>query len=280
MKIAGVTCRESAVMMKKAGFDGVDLSMCHDQETPAKIQESQWMDKILTEAEALKAAGLEVAQCHLPYYPGHLPLPGDGSYQDFEAFMLPGYIRSMEACEAVGCPVAVLHPFFDLNSADATRDGNLRTMEKLLPYMEKHHVKLALENIYGLNYADSHVARAEEIMTLIEKAGSELVGACIDTGHANIFRLDVSEMARIYGKRLIALHVNGNAGQDEHVIPYSMSGWCEKIDYRAFSRTLREIGYTGYYNLEISSGNLPAAAAQPFLNYAGAVARGLADLAE
>ena len=117
-------------------------------------------------------------------------------------------------------------------------------------------------------------------MAIIEAAGSEYVGACIDTGHANVFRLDISQMVRVFGKKLVALHVNGNAGKDEHVIPYSMSGWCEKMDYRAFSAALKEVGYKGFYNLEIASGDLPEGVARPFLNYAAAVARALADLAE
>ena len=171
--------------------------------------------------------------------------------------------------------MAVLHPFFDEKSAEITLEGNLRMTEKMLPLLEKHHVKLALENVYGLNYADSHVARAEDIMPIIEKIDHPLVGACIDTGHANIFRLDISEMARIYGKKLFALHVNGNAGKDEHIIPYTSSGWCEKMDYHAFTRTLCEIGYDGYYNLEIASGDLGAEVALPFYIYAAAVARSL-----
>ena len=140
--------------------------------------------------------------------------------------------------------------------------------------------QLALENVYGTAYSDTHTSRAEDILPIIEAAGSELVGACIDTGHANIFGLDIAQMARVYGKKLFALHVNGNAGKDEHVIPYTMSGWCEKMDYYAFSAALKEIGFTGYYNLEIACGDLPEGVAQPFLNYAAAVARALADLAE
>lgn len=85
------------------------------------------------------------------------------------------------------------------------------------------------------------------------------------------------ESARMYGARLFALHVNGNAGDDEHAIPYTL-GWCENMDFYDFSAALKEIGYKGYYNLEINPGNLPASTAQPYLNLAGSVARPLADL--
>ena len=279
-RIDRVSFRESARMMKRAGFDGVDFSLCRDQTEPEKQLSPEWMQDVRLRAEALKAEGLEIAQCHLPYIGNHIERPGDGGYGDYEAFVLPGLLRALEACGEIGCHVAVIHPYFDPMSRTATRSGNLRLIEKLMPGLEKYDVKLALENIWGTNYSDTGTSRAEDILPLIEAAGSERVGACIDTGHANVFSLDIAAMARIFGKKLFALHVNGNAGKDEHVIPYSMSGWCEKMDYYAFSAALKDIGYQGYYNLEISCGDLPAGVGQPFLNYAAAVARALADLAE
>lgn len=285
MDIAGVDCRRSAAMMKEAGFQGVDLSMCHNQMEPEKILSPEWMEKILGENAALRAEGLTLAQCHLPYYPGHLPLPGDGTIQGFSEFMLPGWRRSLQACGEIGCPIAVIHPFFDIGSAEATVEGNLRLIDALMPDLRANHVKLALENIFARDSnahknLNSFVSYPEDILRILEKTDPEYVGACIDTGHANIFRIHIGNMARLFGKRLFALHVNGNGGEDEHVIPYGLSAWCERLDFYDFSAALKEIGYQGYYNLEISSGGQPACTAQPFLNYAAAVARALADLAE
>ena len=87
-------------------------------------------------------------------------------------------------------------------------------------------------------------------------------------------------MARIYGKRLIALHINGNEGQDAHGIPYSIAGWTEHLDYYGLSEALKEIGYQGCYDMEIVPGPLPKGTAQAYLNFAAAVAKGLSDLAE
>jgi len=280
VRIDGVSFREAARMMKRAGFNGVDFSLCRDQTSPERQLSPAWMEDVRLRASSLKAEGLEIAQCHLPYIGNHIDRPGDGGYRDYEAFALPGLLRSLEACGEIGCHLAVIHPYFDAMSAAATKSGNLRLIEKLMPAMEKHGVRLALENIWGTNYTDTGTSRAEDIMPIIEATGSELVGACIDTGHANIFGLDIAAMARVYGSKLFALHVNGNAGKDEHVIPYTMSDWCEKMDYHAFSAALKEIGFKGYYNLEISCGSLPKGIAQPFLNYAAAVARALADMAE
>ena len=281
MSIAGVTMRESARMMKKADFDGVDFGMrARYQQLPAFL-EPEWMELVRSQNHDLRAEGLEVAQCHMPQYAGAPTPPGDGSAQAFEDFMMPFYIRSIAACGKIQCPVAVMHPFSDAKSAEITRDGNLSTIEKLLPHLKKHGVKLALENIYGYDngYIDGHVSRPEGIMAILNECDPDWVGACIDTGHANIFKENIGRMARMYGKRLFALHVNGNSGEDEHAIPYTL-GWCEGMDYHDFAAALKEIGYKGYYNLEIVPGNLPACVAQPYLDFAGSVARALADLAE
>jgi len=278
IRIAGVTPEASADMLVAAGFQGVDISMTFDMMDTAKVLSPEWRAQIHGRASAAKAAGLEIAQCHLPYYPNHIPFPGAGKYDDFEAFMLPHYERSIDICGEIGCKIGVTHPYSNPNDANDTFEGNLRLIEKLMPMLEKNGVKLALENVWARDYAWAHVSNADEILAVINASGSEIIGACIDTGHANIFKLDISEMARTYGSRLIALHVNGNAGKDEHIIPYSMSGWCELMDFRSFTQALKDINYSGFYNLELSTGALPAQTAQPYLNFAGAVARALADM--
>jgi sugar phosphate isomerase/epimerase len=280
VRIDGVTYPESARMMKQAGFDGIDFSLSRDQESPEKQLSAQWIEDVRLRADALKSAGLEIAQSHLPYVGSHIELPRGKGYDNYESFALPGLLRSLEACGEIGCHLAVMHPYFHPENRRATFEGNLRLIDRIMPSLEKYDVKLALENIWGMGYADVGVSRGEDILALIKAVGSERVGACIDTGHANIFRLDIAAMARLYGDKLFALHINGNAGQDEHVIPYSMSGWCERMDFYGFSAALKEIGFKGYYNLEIACGKLPKGVAQPFLNYAAAVARALADLAE
>lgn len=280
MRLDGVDAFESARMMKEAGFDGVDLAMCHEQLNPEFMMTEEWAKPLYEQYEAIKAAGLEIPQCHLPYYPGHLPLPGDGSYEAFEKFALGGLIHGIEIASKVGCPVAVLHPFLDVNDDKATFEGNIRLINALLPYLKKYNVKLALENVYahdGRKYYPSVTARAEDIMKILEQVDEEYVGACIDTGHANIFRLNIGKMARLYGKRLFALHVNSNAGEDEHIIPYMIPAWCERVNYDDFLAALKEVGYEGSMNLEIGTGKMPVGCAKYYLGLAGVVARAMAN---
>lgn len=276
----GMRPEESAQLLRDAGFDGIDLSLCVEPEEKEKLLTEEWRRGVREQTRAARAAGLEICQCHLPYYPGHYALPGSGSYEEFEDFMLPGYRASLELCGEVGCPIAVMHPFFVTGDPETTVEGNQRMIAKLAPLLEKTGVRLALENVYGVAYAPSHMTCGEELMRVLEKTDPALAGACIDTGHANIFKVHVGNMARVLGSRLIALHVNGNCGQDEHLIPYSSSGWCELMDFHDFSAALKEIGYAGSYNLEINPGDMPPAVISSYVRFAAAMARELSNEAE
>lgn len=281
MKTGLESWQQAAECVKSAGFDGVDLSMEWDVQQP--FDEAAWRSRILAQADAARAQGLEILQCHLPYWPGHIDLPGDGTYEAYEAELLPQYRLALALCCEFGCKTAVMHPFISLDSQKLTVEGNVRLLQKLLPDMERCGVRVALENVYASRegyYLRCAVSDADGLAEIVDRLASPLVGVCMDTGHANIFRLDAAAMARQLGSRLIALHVNGNAGKDEHVIPYTMSDWCECMDYHALSAALKAIGYPGSYNLEVAVGGSSPAVAAAYYRYAAAVARALADEAE
>jgi len=281
MRIAGVDAAAAGRMMVRAGFQGVDFSLNDQQMEPEKVQEPAWREKHIAMAAALKAEGLEIAQTHLPYYYAHIPHPGNGTYAEYEAFMLPSYLRAIEVTAEIGCKLTVMHPYYVAEDAARTRDGNRRLLEKLLPSLEKYDIRLALENIWAWGFQNANASYPEDLYAMATEADDPHIGLCIDTGHANLFRIDIAAMARLYGKKLYALHINGNGGkQDEHILPYTMGGYYEKLDYQGFSAALKEIGYRGYYNLELATGNMPACLAQPYYDFAAAIARSLAELAE
>ena len=279
MSMAHVDAKTSAEMMAKAGFNGVDFGMTEFQAEPEKQLAPEWRQKLVDRADMIKSAGLEIAQCHLPYYYAHLPRL---SMDDYEKLMLPGTLRALEVAGEIGCHMAVMHPYYYEDDANATYEANIRFVGKLLPLLEKFDIRLAIENVWAQGYINTNASYPKDIMHIVNVLADEKVGVCLDTGHANIFAIPIGDFVRVCGKKMFALHVNGNSGKaDSHTVPYSMSGWCENMDYLDMSAALKEVGYKGYYNLEIaSSPKLPASVAQPFYNYAAAVAKALSDLAE
>lgn len=226
--------------IKEMGFDGIDVSF----PTLDRLSDG-FEDDFLKKCQAIKAAGLRVCQTHLTYYPAHLPPLGD--YQAFESQILPHLLKEIELVALVGCPVAVIHLFFE-ESRENSRLGNLRLIEALLPALEKHGVVLAIENIYSIGCGEAHLTTAEDLMYYTDHFQSPYLGVCLDTGHAVSRNQDPLEMLARLGTRVKALHLHSNvSGRDLHLPPI-MTG---SLKWKKFYDTLVEIGYAGAFNMEI-----------------------------
>ena len=272
--------REAARILKELGFDGVDFSFCH-YDSKGDFLSEEILQEMRRSAAIIKEEGLSFCQSHLPYLPGHETLPG--GYQAYEALFLPKFIRSLEFCGEIGCHVAVIHLYFE-EDGNATFRGNVATIAKLMPYLEKYKITLAIENIYGGGdaYLDCHISRAEDIMKYIEYFRHPQLGICLDTGHSVCCKQDTLAMARTFGSHLAALHVNSSSGRDSHLIPGSLAKWIDYNSYEELSAVLKEIGYKGAYNMELYSGCFPAEAkvGLPYLQVAAGVGKYYAGLAD
>ena len=255
-------------IMRDAGFQGIDFSFCEQWDKPEKFLSEEYRQELLSLAKNIREVGMEFPQCHLPYLPGDVVI-GDGTYQAFEDWFLPMYIRSLEICSEIGCRVAVIHLYFE-KDAQATFLGNIALMKKLLPYLEQYDVTLAIENIFGGGqaYENCHISLPEDILRYVTELNHPKIGICLDTGHANLFKLNVVEMARRYGSHLVAMHIHGNGGEDEHLVPGLAPTWVDFTDYYELAKALKEIGYPGSFNLEIGFSTLPMRARKYFVSMA------------
>ena len=80
-----------------------------------------------------------------------------------------------------------------------------------------------------------------------ERYGSEVLGFCFDTGHANLIGLDFEDFITKLDYRLKVLHIHDNDGlADLHQIPFTFTKTRENIsstDWDGFIRGLRNIKY-------------------------------------
>ena len=244
----------NAKILKSIGFDGLDFGFAW-QYSPTNIFNPGVDEGILKRAEEYKKIGLEISQSHL-HYETHY---GPGLYPEFEKKFLNAFIKEIELCGEMGCPIAVLHTYYE-KDREATIKGNKTLFDKLLPHLEKHKVKLALENVFGGGddeYGRYNNATAEDFMVYFEDYKSPYLGACLDTGHSTCVGESPIEMAKTYGKYLFALHMNCNDGRDIHMIPGFIYPFADPTDWQEFANTLKEIDYKGTYNLEIAGGGFP-----------------------
>ena len=132
-------------------------------------------------------------------------------------------------------------------------------LEKLMPVLEETKVILAIENTFGGGeaYADDGTTTAEQIMTYVEHFASPYLGVCLDSGHAVCTGQNAEEMVRRFGKALKATHLNSSSARDSHLIPGSLYSWIDPIDYKALIRLMKNEGFEGVLNLELSSGTFP-----------------------
>ena len=88
---------------------------------------------------------------------------------------------------------------------------------------------------------------------VVEEVGSPWLGACLDTGHANIYG-EVGEQVEILGEKIITVHMQDNEDRaDQHMQPPYGT-----VDWEAFGRVLRRVGYEGPILIESGSrGDVP-----------------------
>ena len=75
------------------------------------------------------------------------------------------------------------------------------------------------------------------------------------------------------GRRLRMVHINDNFGEDDvHLAPF-----LGNLPWDDVLRALREVGYAGSMNVEVSCSRLPEALRKPYAAYMGAACRYLID---
>lgn len=175
----------------------------------------------------------------------------------------------IEYCYKLDVPVLVEHP----GSMQVKTFDELKTLEKLniesfrsiAKFAEDRCIKIAVENIFDskpeklkdirfLKYPVNYGSTIDEIRTLCEATDPDVVGICLDTGHANYQGLNVADAVRKCGALLYATHINGNDGSgDQHLAPLRGS-----IDWKSVIDSFRGIGYDGLLSLEVPGEKHPS----------------------
>lgn len=220
-----------------AGFEAVDVNFCgviYEGLSHEPILDGDWKANVRRLKERIDANHLTVSQTHLPFY-HYEPATDPLSFRDQMTY------RAIEASAMIGAPYAVIHP-------QRGEDGNVltdETVEILKPFCQaaaEKGVVLALENMLTTG--------PEELAQMADRLGCVV---CWDVGHGNYGGFDQGECLRALGSRIKVLHLHDNYGlKDNHNPPYFGT-----INWGAFTEALKEIGYEGTFNYEVSAGRIP-----------------------
>lgn len=172
----------------------------------------------------------------------------------------------MLASKALGAEVCVIHPVSSIwlgldADPDFMRDLNFDMYCKILPYAKEFGVKIALETfldatVNGVNGCD-FFGNPNELLNSYNRISSidgykDFLTLCVDVGHSNVATRfghpNPADVIRLFGNNVSLLHLHDNNGlSDQHRPP--MMG---NIDWNDVLKALDEVGFKGFYNLELN----------------------------
>ena len=250
---AGGNSPEQALKrLKEAGFHYAELSIEHT-ETIYLRGEAAWRKF----RELADQAGIRFLQAHLPQR--NSLCTEDEELRQTRLENLRNYCVMYHV---LGITAAVVHCGGDFALAHGedpatVRKRRVRSLLELLRDLPEG-MTLCLENLPGDTFEDVEA-------NLIECGNPENLGYCLDTGHLHITPpANQGDYIRKAGKKLKAIHIHDNVGplfsgpvrqaywdtSDKHLFPGFFYG---SINWNTVLTALREVGYSGLWNLEIAA---------------------------
>jgi len=240
---------EAVRRIAAAGFDAVDANLVMICNNTLRLHTDDWKYEAEKIALAVQETGIELAQCHLPFkgkkVKWHTP--------EELAYYYEMFYRAIDVAGFLGIPWGVIHPerFIGQNLSDEECCRiNHETNDKYIEYALNKGVNIAYENM-ALGAKAGYCAYIDQLVDLIDSYADPRIGACLDTGHANMVYDDQYEPILKLGHRLHCTHINDNLGKDDlHLPPFSGT-----VKWESVIKGLREINYPGVLNLEIGINN-------------------------
>lgn len=233
-----------------AGFEAVDFNFCDWCFPGSPFVGEGWEAWIALAGRRAEACGVRFTQSHGPIF-----RKWDDNERTRELTDLSH--RSLRAAGMLGLSWVVFEPetaggAWDAAHVESLRQRNLDWFGALLPTAESAGTGMALENVtdaYARYLGDGrwYGSIPVELAALVDGFDSPHVGACWDTGHAQIQGIQQGAALRSLGSRLKALHIQDNDGvSDQHLAPYY-----GKVNWSEIVTALREMYYRGDFTYEI-----------------------------
>lgn len=258
--------------IKGIGFDAIDWNLDHALKSKdlrnGTYKGTCIFENSLDEVKAhyaeelsyIQSNGLEIYQAHAPFPPY---IHGDEASLDYNIGI---YKRMIEYMDYVNCSNVIIHGINFLPNKDKSitakmhKELNFKLYESLIPTLIacKNPVKVCLENLVssfnmgnGVVGFDNGVCSvpeeaAEWVDELNSKAGKDVFGFCLDTGHANLAGIKPDVFVRALGSRITAFHIHDNDGiGDRHLAPFTGT-----INWADFCQAVKETGFDGAMDFE------------------------------
>ncbi len=234
----GATVSEKFALIKKLGFDGVELP------SPSDLK----LDEV---AAALKEHSLGVSELVGSH---HWNEPLSDPDAAVRAKGLAALETGLRECKQLGASSLLVVPaVVNANvSYDQAWARSILELKKLTPLEKELQVRIAIENVWN-NFLLSPL----EAVRYLDALGSEWVGWHFDVG--NVINYGWPEQwVRILGKRIVRLHIKefSRKKRDDQGL---WKGFDVKLgdgdnDWPKVMAALDEVGYSGWATAEVSGG--------------------------
>ena len=232
--------------IKKSGYDSIDFQEFANIYTDFfTLPEEEFIEEVKAQRAKIESYGLKVHQAHAPWV---WDAPRDRTPEEREMWLL-AMKKALKGVSALGADLMVVHALCPYDDRDENSDEVIALNEQFIAdvadFAATYGITVCLEN---LPFKKHPVSSVEAVCDIVDKLNRDNLKICLDTGHAAIFDPDVAAAVRYIGNRLATLHIHDNMGaSDSHLVPGDGI-----IDWDAFAKALKDIGYNGVISLETS----------------------------
>jgi L-ribulose-5-phosphate 3-epimerase len=236
----GTTFDEKLAAARRAGYDGVELSIGVSAPAPVHLG----MDRAVVEGvrETVARHGLEVSSLMGGVLRDSPVLSPDPAVR---RQAVANFAGALERAQWLGLSTVLMHPgqLKPEQRYDEAWAGTVEALRALIPACERTGVGIGLENVWN-----KFLLAPTEMRQILAEVNHPLVGCYLDT--ANMLLYGYAEhWVAIVGKKIRKVHVKDFKRG---------SGFCQLLagdcNYPAVIRELRAIGYDDFLTSEVSKG--------------------------
>ena len=247
---ADLTLRDAIAHLAELGWKDLEVSAEHGD---MATQGDNWKEQLHYLRSVCEDCGTTLWQMHSPLSLDFADPDPQKRNKDIEIA-----IKWLHYSHELNIPYLVIHPGGSKGAKSDEEEQrifafNFDAFECLSKFAEDLNVQICIENMQERENKDPKRFGAfiYDINELIDNVGSDALGICFDTSHANVTGLDMFNAINECGKRLLATHISDNDGSgDQHKNLFGGN-----IDWFKVINGMRDIGYNKAFNLEIPGEN-------------------------
>ena len=225
---------EQIRLIKKVGFDAFFTS---------------WDENLKKYKEIADEIGLIYQSVHAPFKNAAKMWKSDSESKEATEEL----IKCVKDSREINVPIVVIHPYIGFEDKYEPTKYGIENFGVVIEEAKKQNIKIAFENVEGEEYLEALMNAFSDY---------ENVGFCWDSGHELCYNKG-KDMLKLYGKKLIATHLNDNCGisdcngkiywtDDLHLLPFDgIHNW-EDVANR-----LNNCNYVDILTFELSKTSKP-----------------------